>query len=626
VVGDGRVRVEFIDPISDPELEQQANRKYGIEPVPFRVADRHQAALVNSYFNVLVQYGDEYEVLGFRDLIELRSQHDGDLDVRLRNPEYDITRALKKVLLAYRSDGNLFDTVKGDLVFTAYVSVDEKLPQELRDFKGELMKTLDKVEADSDGRLKVEIIDPDANDGQVADQILKDFGFRPMAASLFDNSRFYFHLTLRKDHLVIQIPLGDFTADNFEMALESGIKRFASGFTRTVALVSPRVNPQMAQFGQGGPRFSQLERALGADLNVRREDLADGSIDNEADVLLLAAPSSLDETQLFAVDQFLMRGGTVIAATSPFSANLSRNRLSLARHDSGLVEWLQHHGFKIEEQLVMDPQNSAFPLPVTRQVGALRFQEMRMIDYPYFTDLRGEGLNQDNPMTRGLNQLSMAWASPIKVDSDKNAAREITELLHSSDKSWLSASLDIMPKIDAGGSNIAYRPSGEQGRHLLGSIAQGRFDSFFAGKDSPLLNRDDETKTKDDEQAEAQESVISGVIEHSPESARIILFASNDFLNDQAMQLAGGISGTEYLGGVQLIANAVDWSLEDQSLLDIRTRGHFSRTLPPMGQDDRLLWEAGNYLLAIAILLGVAAIQHYYRRKKAKRYFVELTV
>ena len=75
-----------------------------------------------------------------------------------------------------------------------------------------------------------------------------------------------------------------------------------------------------------------------------------------------------------------------------------------------------------------------------------------------------------------------------------------------------------------------------------------------------------------------------------------------------------------------LIANAVDWSLEYQSLLDIRTRGHFSRTLPPMGQDDRLLWEAGNYLLAIAILLALAVIQHYYRRKKAKRYFVELTV
>ena len=37
-------------------------------PLPFQVADRYQSSLVNSYIDVLVKYGDEYEVLGFRDL------------------------------------------------------------------------------------------------------------------------------------------------------------------------------------------------------------------------------------------------------------------------------------------------------------------------------------------------------------------------------------------------------------------------------------------------------------------------------------------------------------------------------------------------------------------------------
>ena len=627
VAGNGRVRVEFVDPISDPELEEQANQKYGIEPVPFRVADRHQAALVNSYFNVLIQYGDEYEVLGFRDLIEVRSQREKDLDVRLRNPEYDITRALKKILLAYRSGGNLFDTIKGDLTFTAYISADEKLPQELKDFKSELTSVLDEVTTDSDGRLKIEFVDPDADGGQVAEQILQDFGFRPMAASLFDRNRFYFHLTLRKDGTVVQIPLGDFTAANFELALESGIKRFASGFTKTVALVAPRVDPQMARFGIGGPRFSELERTLGTDLNIRREDLSDGGVDSEADVLLLVSPRELDDSQLFAVDQFLMRGGTVIAATSPFSASLSRDRLSLERVNGGLADWLQHHGLQIDEKLVMDPQNSAFPLPVTRQVGSLQFQEMRMIDYPYFADLRGVGLSEENPITRSLNQLNMAWSSPISVDPEKNAEREIIELLHSSEGAWLSSSLNIMPRIDAAGRSIAYTPSGERGRYLLGAISQGRFESFFADKESPLLATAEPTDEKDGDEAQAEnENVISGVIARSPESARIILFASSDFLNDHVMQLAGANTGSEYLGSLQLVANTIDWSLEDQNLLSIRSRGHFSRTLPSMGQQQRLFWETGNYVLAIVILLSLAMTQRYYRQKKAKRYYDELTV
>jgi ABC-2 type transport system permease protein len=335
---------------------------------------------------------------------------------------------------------------------------------------------------------------------------------------------------------------------------------------------------------------------------------------------LLNAPTELDARSLFAIDQFLMRGGTVIASTSPFSASLSRERLSLQHHPSGLEKWLQHNGLKIEEQLVLDPQNSAFPIPVTRQVGALRFQEMRMIDYPYFADLRAAGLNQDNPITSGLNQLNMAWASPITVDVDKNAGRDVTPLLRSSNQSWLSNSVEIMPRIDIAGKG-SYSPEGEQGSHLLGVVSQGRFDSYFSGKESPLLAADEAQGKTEEKQGN---DVVTSVIEHSPESARIILFASNDFLNDQVIQLAGASGGSDYRSGLQLMLNTVDWSVEDQNLLAIRARGHFNRTLPPMARERQLFWESGNYVIAAALLLALAALQHFLRRRKAKRYFDDL--
>jgi ABC-2 type transport system permease protein len=630
VAGHGKVRAEFIDPISDPELEQQANKKYGIEPVPLRVADRYQSSLVNSYFNVLIQYGDQYQVLGFPDLIEIQQGRGNDIDVRLRNPEYDITRAIKKVLLAYQSGGNLFNTVNSDLVFTAYLSADDKLPPKLVKFKEEMKKVLDDEQAKSGGRLKVNYVDPEANGGQVARQILDDYGFRPMAESLFDSNRFFFYLTLRQGDTVVQIPLGDLSSANFELAFESGVKHFANGFTKTVALVTPKVDPQKAQYGFGSPRFNRLETQLGSEFNVRHEDLSDGSVDNRADVLLLAAPTDLDKTQLFAVDQFLMRGGTVIAATSPFNAGLSQKRLSLEPHTSGLAEWLQHDGLTIEDKLVMDPQNSAFALPVTRKVGSISVQEMRMIDYPYFADLRGDGLNPDSPITSGLNQLSMAWSSPISVDSDKNKDRKITELLHSSAKSWLSDSRDIMPKISSAGGSVTYTPEGKQAPRLLGVIAQGRFDSFFAGQESPLLSQDQQggarADGKDNANRKADEPVITSVIEHSPESARIILFSSNDFLSDQVIQLAEASTNSEHLGGLQLMQNTVDWSVADQNLLGIRSRGHFNRTLFPLKPDQQLFLESGNYLLAILFLVALAVLQTYLRRKKSRRYYNELSV
>jgi ABC-2 type transport system permease protein len=631
VAGKGRVRVEFVDPLSDPELEQEANRKYGIEPVPFQVNNRYQASLVNSYFNVLVQYGNEFQVLGFRDLIEVKSQGEGDLDVQLRNPEYDVTRAVKKVLLAYQSGGNLFDTVKGDLQFTAYVSADDKLPKQLVNFKGEVQKVLDEYAAKSDGRFHSQFLDPEADGGTLAKQIADDYGFKPMVASLFDTNQFYFYLTLGKQDQTIQIPLGDMNADDFKLALDSGIKRFATGFTKTVALVTPKGNPNMARFGMGGPQFNQLQKVLGDDFNIKHEDLSDGSVDSEADLLMLVAPKDLDDKQLFAVDQFLMRGGTVIAATSPYSANMSSNSLNVQKQTSGLEKWLENNGLTIKDKLVMDPQNSAFPVPVTRQVGALRFQEMRMLDYPYFADLRAGGLNRNNPITSNLNQLTMAWASPITIDKEKNATRKVTELLYSSDQAWQSSSLDVMPKIDSSGLN-RFEPEGKQGKQLLGSVTQGQFTSYFAGKNSPLLETDkaDDKNAGDDKKTDAAtkdaDNVIASVIERSPESARIILFASNEFLNDRVMQLLGAGNGSQYLGGLQLAANTVDWSLEEQGLLSIRSRGHFNRTLPPMNRDQQMFWESANYVIAILMIVALASWQAYRRRQRARRYYETLSV
>ena len=98
VASGGKVRAEFVDPLEHPELEEEAGQKYGIKPVPFQISDKYQASLVNSYFDVLVQYGDQYQVLGFRDLVEVRSATETQMDVELQNPEYEITRSIKKVL------------------------------------------------------------------------------------------------------------------------------------------------------------------------------------------------------------------------------------------------------------------------------------------------------------------------------------------------------------------------------------------------------------------------------------------------------------------------------------------------------------------------------------------------
>jgi len=622
VAGGGRVRVEVIDPVTSPDLEEEANQKYGIRPVPFQVEDRYQSSIVSSYFNILVQYGDEHQVLGFQDLIEIRAASEADIDVQLRNPEHDLTRAIKRVLASYQAGGNLFDTVRSDLAFTGYVSADEELPEPLLAFRREVADIAEEMASGSGGRLTVTFVDPDAGDGAVARQILEEYGFQPMATSLFSDERFYFYLTLRSGDTVVQIPIEEMSADNFRRNLESGIKRFASGFTKTVAVVTPLPDPMAGQFGQSTPSFTQLESFLGVELNVQDEDLTDGGVSGEADLLLLLAPDKLDEKSLFAVDQFLMQGGTVVIASSPFMANYTGSSLSVRPYDSGLGEWLAHNGLEIGEQLVMDPQNAAFPLPVTRTVGGFELQELRMLDYPYFIDIRADGMNGDNPIVADLPQVSFAWASPIRVDGDKQGDRQVTPLLHSSSGSWLSDDTNVLPRFDGNGMT-AFRPEGETGSHLLGVISAGVFDSWFAGKPSPLLAAESEAgegngdnDAQADEAGENAATTVSGVIQRAPESARIVLFSSNDFLQDQVFNLASAAAGSEYLNNMQLLANTLDWALQDEGLLGIRGRGHFNRTLPPLEQGEQAFWEYLNYALAVLALGLVALIQ---RRRQTRR-------
>ncbi len=652
VAGEGRVRVEIIDPIQHPEAEAEANQQFGIEPVPFQVADRYQSSIVSSYFDVLVQYGDEYDVLGFRDLIDVKNQSHADIDVQLRNPEYDLTRSIRKVLTDFQSAGNVFNSIDSPVNLTVYASNDAQLPDDLKTFREAIQSTAEDLAATSSGKLSVNIIDPDANGGATANSLASNYGLRPMSAGLFSTQQFWFHILLAAEGQLVQIPLDDLSTAAFEANLDKGLKRFAKGFTRRVGLVAP----QPDQYGQSsGGSYLTLEDYLRTEYDVVREDISDGAVASDIELLILAAPKALDEKSLFAVDQFLMQGGTIIASTANWQANLSRNNLDLSPHDSGLTDWLKHHGITIGDELVMDPQNAAFPAPVMRNVNGLQIQEMRMLDYPWFVDVRRNSMNGDNPILAGVEQVNMTWASPVSFSSDNdNAERQSSVLLSSSNKSWLSTSRNIMPRIDESGRGVSpWAPEGDTGSHALAVASTGQFESFFAGKASPLvkavntsnedtqsdvnvsdglaavdnlaaeLSSDANATSETDDKAADEEPALSesldAVIERSPESARLVVFGSNDFLRDQITQMAGSANGTRYLAPYQLIANAVDVALDDTGLLNIRSRGQFNRTLPPMEVSSRQFWEILNYVLAAVAIAALYLIARLWRRSSEKR-------
>ncbi len=606
VAGKGKVRVEFLDPADNPALEKEANDLYGIQATPFQIADRYQSALMSSYFNILVRYGDEFETLGFTDLIEAKTGSNVQAEVLLRNPEFDITRAIKNVLYNYQLGGKLFDGINDEVDFIAYVSRDELLPELLVEYKKAIRRVLDELELTSQGKFTVRFIEPEARAGAVAQQIDQQWGFKPMIASVDSEHEFFFYLTLADTRQVVQLPTDQFNPDQFQAQLEAGLKRFASGFTKTVSLLVPDVDERMATHHLGGPTFINLERLITQDYSIRMDDLASGQVSPEADILAVVAPHQLTQQQLFAIDQFVMRGGTLVLVTSPYTMELAGGQLRLQEWSSGLGEWLAHHGIAIGKALVMDEQNSPFPAPVMRTSGDYEFQDVQIIDYPYFIDMRSGGLAEGHPITSSLPQLTMAWASPITVD--KTRAVKVTTLLRSSAKSWLSRSAKIMPGRDEQGE-LQFDKQDPQHPIDVAVVVQGRFESWFAGKPYPLSAIDGSGDTG-----------INTIVEHSPNSARIILYASNDFLDDQILKAVVTAAGTQYIGPLELFMNTLDWAVQDDALLTIRSGGNFNRTLPNMDRNTQKIIEYLNYAASFLFLLILAAI-HRVRKILRKRYY-----
>jgi ABC-2 type transport system permease protein len=352
-------------------------------------------------------------------------------------------------------------------------------------------------------------------------------------------------------------------------------------------------------------------------------------VPEEADILVVAAPDALNEKQLFAIDQFLMKGGTVVLAASPFKAKFTGN-LDIAPAPTGLENWLADKGITLEKAMVLDPQNTPFPIPVDRNVGGFKVQQIQLIDYPYFVDVRQDGLKQNDAPTIGLNQLTLSWAAPVRIDEEKAKGRTVTRLIESSPASWVSGDMNAVPDFKTY-PTLGFERGKETGRQLLGAMMEGEFKSFFAGKPSPLAKdakaEDDKAQTTpgqsqpspDGKEGEKDKPSITNVIDRSPESARIILVGSSSFLSDDILNLTSSVSQTQYFAPLNFAQNVVEWSLEDRGLLALRSRGgQFSRTLEPMTAGSQVLWEYLNYSLVL-LGLGIVFLVRRAAREASKR-------
>ncbi|MCB9506720.1 MAG: Gldg family protein [Myxococcales bacterium] len=607
IAGRGRVRVSFADPNTDEDLEARIQEDYGVRSMPFRVADRTQQAVVNAFFHVVVRYGDQYQVLSFDDLIEVRMD-DADVDVRLRNLEYDLTRAIRRVSQNFQTTDSLLAALPQGAKITLVASAN--IPADLA-AAVESVRTVATDLASKSDRLEFAEVDP-TGDAGLQQQLQDRYNIRPLATDILATDTFFLDVIVELgDHVERVVPRGDLSEAEARAALEASIRRLTPGQLTTVALFTrepeqPEYNPNIPPQYQPQPEppdYRYLEQLLSERFQVRRTTLSEGEVPGDVDVLVVAKPGDLTDEQKFAVDQFLMRGGSVIALAGRYEVKPSQTGLESSRSSGGLQDLLASYGVTVADGLVFDPQNAAFPIPVQERRGGVVLQRIEFMDYPMFPDVRSDGFDRSHPAASGLAGVTTPWASPLTLDPPEGVVA--TPLLQTSERSWAQANPEINPDPQQFPETGFPTESVATSRSVVAATLTGTFPSYFADRPAPGFA------------GEGSGDGTGRTLTRSLPTARLAVVGSAEAVSDLMMSIAQQPGGEVHRGNVQLVENLLDWSTEDTELLEIRSSGAFARTLVPLDDGVAQKWEYGQQVGGL-LLVVILSVIPWYRRRATK--------
>ena len=339
----------------------------------------------------------------------------------------------------------------------------------LRNYARRVEDLLEELREAAGGKLRIEKLDPqpdsDAEDSARLDGI--------EAQMLSTGDRFYLGLTVSLLDARAAIP---FLAPTRERLLEYDIVRAISRVIKpekpVVGIMSPL--PVFGGPSPGlpmGPRNQEPWAAiteLQTDFDVRRVEMNAEKIDDDIQLLVLIHPRDISEKTQYAIDQFLMRGGKLVAFLDPVSLADSRQQgnlpFSVPGAPSNLEKLLTAWGLKFDTTKVVADLNFKMQL-----VG----QRNQLVEAPAFLNLSRQGMNPEDPVTSELGPVWLPLCGAFSGTPVEGLKQ--TVLLKSSSESQLVEA--FMAHLN--GENILkeFRSSGKE--HALAIRLIGKFRTAF---------------------------------------------------------------------------------------------------------------------------------------------------
>jgi len=306
--------------------------------------------------------------------------------------------------------------------------------------------------------------------------------------------------------------------------------------------------------GQPWVAAMQLRQAFG----LRQVPLNAQVIDPEIQVLLVAHAQNLSDNTLYAIDQFVMRGGRLMAMVDPHSeaqGAVADPQTGMPPRDTGsnLAKLFDAWG------IVFDNSHLVGDLKGAWRVRASPGDRAQVVDYVAWYNIR-DGLNTNDPATVEVTQVTVASAGSLA--KKEGASIEFTPLLTSSEMSGLVALDKVKSFPDPGKILAEFRPDSQ--RRVIAARVRGELVSAFAAAPAPP--------------ADAKEPVT--LPEHRAKTegaANMVVIADSDILADRywvrVQEFFGQQEATPFSDNGPFVANLVGTLAGGDALIGLRSRG-----------------------------------------------------
>ena len=311
---------------------------------------------------------------------------------------------------------------------------------------------------------------------------------------------------------------------------------------------------------------SELKR----NFDVRKVEMDVKEIDPAIQVLLVIHPRNITEETEYALDQFVLRGGKLIAFVDPYAYFDQQPDL---QNPFGGSQAGQSTLFTLFKGWGIEPTLNQVVADLTFPSGA----GPRLL--PTLLSLPADALNQDDVVMNQVGTLLVPFSGVFKGKPAEGLKQ--TVLAHTSKNSML---VDlIIATLSGEPSTRGFQPSGEQ--YPLAIRLSGKFRTAFPnGRPAPMS-----PPRADPKGDEPKPDVAPG--KHLKESAadnQVVLVADVDLLTDGAAVEVQELFGQKVVvprnGNLAFAQGLVEQFSGDQNLMNLRSRASFTRPLKVVQQ------------------------------------------